>query len=49
MAAVGNPYLGIYSVRETCMDTVPQSILSVAGAAGRREFVSHCLWFPLGL
>lgn len=49
MDDVGNPNLRIYSVKETCMDTLPQSILSAAGAAGRRKFVSHCLWFPLGL
>lgn len=49
MDAAGNLNLGIYCVRETCVDTTPQSILSVAGAAGRGEFVSHCLWFPVGL
>lgn len=43
MDAAGNLSLRIYSsVRETCVNTIPQSILSVAGAAGRRGFVSHC-------
>lgn len=42
MDAARNLNLGIYSsVRETCVDTIPQSILSVADA-GRRGFVSHC-------
>lgn len=40
MDAAGNCNLGIYSsVRETCVDAITQSILSVDGAAGRREFV----------
>lgn len=50
MDAAGNLNLGIYSpVRDTCVDIIPQSIVSVAGAAGRRGYVSHCLWFPVGV
>lgn len=42
MDTAGSLNLGIYAVRETCVDTIPQNILSVAGAAGRRGFVSRC-------